>query len=148
MYKHIMLPLEGDELSAKAISECFVFAKEIGAKVTVLHVVPHSNLHAPVGFTQELMNGLRRQREAEGVRHGEQMLSALEASADCAGVDYDNLVVVGDSPYEEILDKAEAHDCDLIMMASHGRSGLDGMLFGSETARVIRNSKIPVLVVR
>ncbi|HEX6005083.1 MAG TPA: universal stress protein, partial [Burkholderiales bacterium] len=124
MYKHIMLPLEGDALSAKAINECFALAKQIGAKVTVLHVVPHSNLHAPVGFTHELISGLRRQREADGVRHGEQMLSALEANADCAGVEYDNLVVVGDSPYEEILDKAAEHDCDLIMMASHGRSGL------------------------
>ena len=61
---------------------------------------------------------------------------------------FDNVVVVGDNPYEQIIDKAEENDCDLIMMASHARRGLDAMIFGSETVRVLKHTKIPVLVVR
>ena len=76
-----------------------------------------------------------------------QMLSEVTASARTAGVDCDDIVVVGDSPYEEIIDNAEKNHCDLIMMASHARRGLDGMMFGSETVRVLKHTKIPVLVV-
>ena len=148
MYKHIMLPVEGDELSTKAVNECFTLAKSIGAKVTVLHVVPHANMHVPVGFTSEIVENLKRQREEEEIRNGQKMLSEVEASAKTAGVECDNIVVVGDNPCEEIIDNAEKNDCDLIMMASHARRGLDAMLFGSDTARVLRNTKIPVLVVR
>lgn len=148
MYKHIMLPIEGDALSVKAVTECFSLAKSMGAKVTVLHVVPHANMHVPVGFTSDIVENLKKQREAEGIRNGQKMLSEVEANAKTAGVECDNIVVVGDSPYEEIVDNAEKNDCDLIMMASHARRGLDAMLFGSETVRVLKHTKIPVLVVR
>lgn len=148
MYKHIMLPVEGDELSTRAVNECFTFAKAIGAKVTVLHVVPHVNMHVPVGFTSDLVNDLKKQREEEEVKNGRAMLSEVESSAKSSGVEYENIVVVGDNPYEEIIDSAEKNDCDLIMMASHARRGLDAMIFGSETVRVLKHTKIPVLVVR
>jgi nucleotide-binding universal stress UspA family protein len=148
MYKHIMLPIEGDELSTKAVNECFSFAKSIGAKVTVLHVVPHANMHVPTGFTSHIVNNLKKQREEEEVENGRKMLLQVEAGAERAGVKCDNIVVVGDSPYEEIIHSAEENDCDLIMMASHARRGLDAMLIGSETARVLKHTKIPVLVVR
>lgn len=148
MYKHIMLPVEGDELSSKAVKECFTLAKAIGAKVTVLHVVPHVNMHVPVGFTSEIVENLQKQREDEEVKEGQKMLAEVEQNAKATGVEFDNIVVVGDNPYEEIIDNAEKQDCDLIMMASHARRGLDAMLFGSETVRVLRHTKIPVLVVR
>ena len=66
MYKHIMLPVEGNEaLSAKAVNECLALAKSVGAKVTVLHVVPHANIHVPVGFTSDMVDQIRRQHEEE-----------------------------------------------------------------------------------
>lgn len=149
MYKHIMLPVEGNEdLSAKAVNECLTLAKSVGARVTVLHVVPHANIHVPVGFTSDVVNQIRKQHEDEEVSKSRQMLSEVTASARTAGVDCDDIVVVGDSPYEEIIDSAEKNHCDLIMMASHARRGLDGMMFGSETVRVLKHTKIPVLVVR
>jgi nucleotide-binding universal stress UspA family protein len=148
MYKHIMLPIEGDELSVKAVNECLAFAKAIGARVTVLHVVPHANVHVPSGFTSDLVKDIEKQHEEESVRSGRKMLTDLEANARSSGVECENLVVVGDSPYEEIIDSAEKNDCDLIMMASHARRGLDAMLLGSETVRVLKHTKIPVLVVR
>lgn len=148
MFKHIMLPVEGDALSAKAVNECFSLARSIGAKVTVLHVVPHVNMRVPVGFTSDIVGNLRKQHEDEEVKNAEKMLSEVEASAKASGVEFDNIVVVGDNPYEEIIDNAEKKHCDLIMMASHARRGLDAMIFGSETVRVLRHTKIPVLVVR
>jgi nucleotide-binding universal stress UspA family protein len=57
-------------------------------------------------------------------------------------------VVTGDLPYEEIINAARKRKCDLIMMASHGRRGMAGLLLGSETSKVLTHSKIPVLVVR
>jgi nucleotide-binding universal stress UspA family protein len=148
MYKHIMLPIEGDEqLSSNAVNECFSLAKSIGAKVTVMHVVPHTSINVPVGFTRDIVKNLKRQHEDEDVKTSEAMLSEIEEKARCAGVECDKVVVVGDNPYEEIVDNALKQDCDLIMMASHARRGLDAMLFGSETARVIRHTKLPVLVV-
>jgi nucleotide-binding universal stress UspA family protein len=149
MYKHIMLPVEGDEeLSAKAVNECFLFAKSVGAKVTLLHVVPHANISVPVGFTSGIVSQIRKQHEDEDVSKGRKMLLDVVAGARTAGVDCDDMVVVGDSPYEEIIDSAEKNHCDLIMMASHARRGLDAMMFGSETVRVLKHTKIPVLVVR
>lgn len=148
MYKHIMLPVDGAELSVKAVDECFAFARSIGAKVTAIHVVPHVNLHVPVGFTSDLVKDLEQQREEEYVKSGQKMLTDLEAGARSNGVECENLVVVGDNPYEEIIDNAEKRDCDLIMMASHGRRGLDAVLLGSETVKVLTHTKIPVLVVR
>ena len=149
MYKHIMLPVEGNEaLSEKAVNECLALAKSVGAKVTVLHVVPHSSIHVPVGFTADLVDQIRKQREEEEVIKSRQMLSGMTAHARTEGVDCDDIVVVGDSPYEEIVESAEKNHCDLIMMASHARRGLNAMTFGSETVRVLKHTKIPVLVVR
>ncbi len=76
------------------------------------------------------------------------MLAELEARAKADGVECDSVVVAADNPYEEIVKNAEAHGCDLIMMASHGRRGLDAVVLGSETTKVLTHTKIPVLVVR
>ena len=72
--------------------------------------------------------------------------SELSRKAD--GVECDSKVVFGDNPYEEIIENAEKSKCDLIMMASHGRRGVDAVLLGSETVKVLTHAKIPVLVVR
>lgn len=148
MYKHIMLPVDGTELSQKAVNECLALAKSIGAKVTAIHVVPHFHVHVPVGFNSELIGQLEQQREEESRKIGRKMLADLEASARSNGVECENVVVVGDSPYEEIIDHAGKRGCDLIMMASHGRRGLDAVLLGSETVKVLTHTKVPVLVVR
>jgi nucleotide-binding universal stress UspA family protein len=68
--------------------------------------------------------------------------------AAAAGVKYECVAIMGDVPYETIIETAKKRKCDLIMMASHGRRGLSGLLLGSETSKVLTHSKIPVLVVR
>lgn len=148
MYKHIMLPVDGSKLSLRAVDECLVFAKSIGAKVTVLNVVPHFNMRVTVGFSSDVVKTLEKTREAEYKKAGERMIAELRAQAKAAGVACEGLVVIGDSPYEEIIAHAEKRGCDLIMMASHGRRGLDAVLIGSETVKVLTHTRIPVLVVR
>ena len=59
-----------------------------------------------------------------------------------------SVVVSSDLPYQQIIEVARKRKCDVVVMASHGRSGLTGLLLGSETVKVLTHSKIPVLVVR
>jgi nucleotide-binding universal stress UspA family protein len=72
----------------------------------------------------------------------------VRAQAAAGGVECETVSAAGDSPYQAILKQATKSGCDLIMMASHGRRGMSGVLLGSETAKVLAHSKIPVLVVR
>jgi len=148
-YKHIMLPIDGSDPSRKAEKECIAFAKSIGAKVTAIHVVSHFHLHfQPWATPKSVHTKIEKEHEEEAKEIAQKVVSAIVARAKEKGVQCDGLVVVGDHPYEEIISSAENRKCDLIMMASHGRRGLDAVLLGSETVKVLTHSKIPVLVVR
>jgi nucleotide-binding universal stress UspA family protein len=148
MYKHILLPVDGSELSLKAVDAGFAFAKSIGAKVTLFHVVPHFSMRVPPAYMSDFVRKLEKEREEEYRKAGEKMLEDLRSRAVAQGIECEGVAVVGDSPYEEIIENAEKRGCDLIVMASHGRRGLDAVLLGSETVKVLTHSKIPVLVVR
>lgn len=148
-YKHIMLPVDDSELSRKAEKECIAFAKSIRAKVTAIHVVSHFHLHfQPWATPKSVHTKIEKDHEEEATEIAQKMISALTKRAKADGVECDGLVVVGDHPYEEIINNAENRKCDLIMMASHGRRGLDAVLLGSETVKVLTHTRIPVLVVR
>ncbi len=148
-YRHIMLAVDGSEPSRKAEKECIAFAKSVGAKVTAIHVVSHFHLHfQPWATPKEMHAKIEKEHEEEATENARKMISELETRAKAGGVKCEGLVVVGDHPYEEIINNAEKRKCDLIMMASHGRRGIDALLLGSETAKVLTHSKIPVLVVR
>ena len=149
MYKHIMLPVDGSELSLKAEKECMAFAKSIGAKVTAIHVVLHFHLHVAAWATPKAMiTTIEKEHEKETENIAHKMLAEVERRAKAAGVECDSKLVFGDNPYEEIIENSGKSKCDLIMMASHGRKGVDAVLLGSETTRVLTHAKIPVLVVR
>jgi nucleotide-binding universal stress UspA family protein len=148
-YKHIMLAVDGSEASRRAEQECFAFAKSSGAKVTAIHVVSRFHLHyQPWATPKEMHTKIEKEHEEEARGIAQKMIAQLEARAQALGVKCGGLVAVGDRPYEEIISGAEKLGCDLIMMASHGRMGLDAMLIGSETTKVLTHTKIPVLVVR
>ena len=148
MHKHIMLPIDGSELSLKAVDEGIGMAKALGSRLTLITVV--SPYHS--GVTSRLTTGLAH--EIESGRDNEHMKEAKELHAHVAaritseGVPCESVVVMGNNPYAQIIENAQARNCDLIVMASHGRRGLDALLLGSETVKVLTHSKIPVLVVR
>jgi nucleotide-binding universal stress UspA family protein len=149
MYKHIMLPVDGSDLSLKAEKECIAFAKSIGAKVTVIHVLPHFNLHVSAySAPKAMITKIEDEHDEETKQVVQTMLAEVEKRIKADGIKCDSLLVVADNPYEAIIEKAGASGCDLIMMASHGRKGVNAVLLGSETVKVLTHTKIPVLVVR
>ena len=140
MYKNILLPTDGSELSEMAIRSGVQLAKSLNAKVTGLYVIVESQVAAGIG----------KSMRDEGARTetAKAYLDLINREAKKHGVAHESFYVIGTSPYEEIIRAAGSKDCDLIFMASHGRRGITGMLLGSETMHVLTHCKIPVLVYR
>jgi len=148
MFNHILLPTDGSKLSDIAVKEGIAFAKDIDAKVTAIHVVPEFQMVADEGFVAPMSAQFKQRFEKESRERAQKVLDKVEKLAKTAGVPYGGVVVNSDFPYQMIIYTAQKRKCDLIMMASHGRRGLSGLLIGSETAKVLTHSKVPVLVVR
>jgi nucleotide-binding universal stress UspA family protein len=148
MFKHIMLPTDGSELSNAAVQEGIRFAKSIGAKVTGICVVPSQHPFFYEGMSPEVYLELQSKQRKELREVGEAFLSIIEKDASEAGISCNVFVETSDHPHEAIVQAAERMGCDLIMMASHGRRGVKAILLGSETQKVLTHSKIPVLVYR
>jgi nucleotide-binding universal stress UspA family protein len=145
MFKHLLIPTDGSELSHVAVSRGVQFAKEIGARITGLtvsppyHYLPHSGT--------EFADSPQRYNEAMQ-RQSQSYLDTIQELATSQGVPCQLVDQVSEHPYEEIVRTAEARGCDAIFMSSHGRRGIRAMLMGSETHKVLTHSKIPVVVWR
>ena len=135
MYIHILLPTDGSKLATKAVRQGIALAKSTGAKTTVLNVMPEFQMIVDEGYEQT-------------AKQAKTIVDTVASEARSAGVKCAMLVDKGDHPYEAILRHAKKAKCDLIVMGSHGRTGLASILLGSETSKVLTHSKIPVLVVR
>ncbi|HSW51314.1 MAG TPA: universal stress protein [Bryobacteraceae bacterium] len=145
MFKHILLPTDGSPLSDIAIEKGIQLARSLHAKVTGLCVVPKIY---PSYYDGEIPGGITEQAEEQLRTDAKVHLAALTRVARAAGVECEVVVETSDQPFEAILMTAEEKGCDLIMMASHGRRGVAGILLGSETQKVLTHCKIPVLVFR
>jgi len=147
MFKNILIPTDGSKLSAKAVKSGVAFAKSIKAAVTGCYVVEPFQ---PYYFGDYIPPDMPtpKEFEAHAREAGEHYLEKIATAARAAGLKYHGSVVMADTPYAGIIDAARKGKCDLIFMASHGRSGLSGILLGSETHKVLTHSKIPVLVYR
>jgi len=145
MYKHILIPTDGSDLSWIAVRRGVAFAKSIDARVTVVTVTaPFRTVTIDPAMVANTPEQYRKDSEAAAARY----LAAATEAAKQAGVACEGVHVVGDHPYQAIIDTAHAKGCDLIFMASHGRSGISAVLLGSETTKVLTHSKTPVLVYR
>jgi len=147
MFKHILLPTDGSKLSSKSVERGIEFAKKIKARVTAVHVVPEFTLMVDEGITM-LSPALKKRFEDEGKARAAKMLAEIARKARSRKVRCAIVCVSSDLPYQQIIATARKKKCDLIMMASHGRRGLSSLLLGSETAKVLLHTKVPVLVVR
>ena len=145
MFKHILLPTDGSELSEAAIQKGIQFAKSINAKVTGFHVILPFHVFT---LQTEMLEDTKEQYERQSKVQAEQFLGVIKKAAEKASVSCDTDYVTSNHPYEMIIQAAEKKGCDLIMMASHGRRGVQGLLIGSETHKVLTHTKIPVLVFR
>jgi nucleotide-binding universal stress UspA family protein len=148
MFKHILLPTDGSKLSDRATQRGIELAEAVGARVTSVHVIPEFRIMADESFVLPNTVDIKRRYETESKARAQKLLDKIGERARAAGVKYEGVAVTGDVPYEQIIEAAKKRKCDLILMASHGRRGLSGLLLGSETSKVLTHSKIPVLVVR
>jgi nucleotide-binding universal stress UspA family protein len=146
-YQHILVPSDGTQLSAHALLQAIALAKALGATLTLLHVQPP--LPVPlVGMGDMLDPATVESLSRTAARESERIVMEAQAAAADGGLTIQTEVVKQDLPYRAIVDAAKRHRCDLIVMASHGRKGLAGLLLGSETQRVLLHAPMPVLVVR
>ena len=145
MYKHILAPTDGTDLSMKAIRNVLDLAKETGARVTVLRVSGKPAHLVLFGIDVTELSEETRGRILEDVR---QHFAWVQSEAAARGVICETLRVESDHPWEGILETAATVGADLIAMASHGRSGINAKLLGSETQKVLTHSPLPVLVLR
>jgi nucleotide-binding universal stress UspA family protein len=145
MFKQILLPTDGSELSERAVLAGISFAKELGGEVVGLTVRPEFHTFT---YKTEMLEETEDEYLTGAERQAEKTLSFVSDAARSAGVPCQVVSVVSDDPYEAILQTAKERNCDLIIMASHGRRGFKGLLLGSETQKVLIHSDIPVLVYR
>jgi len=140
MYTHILIPTDGSELAGKGVQHGVALAKLIGAKITILTVLPPDMITADREVDEI--------RKASKQKHAEEVLGAVATQTQTAGVACETIQVEHEHPYQAIIDTADSKGCDLIVMASHGRRGISAIVIGSETVKVLTHCKIPVLVYR
>ena len=149
MYKHILVPTDGSPLSLKAVKAASDLAKTLKARVTALHVTPlfrppmmeeaaaaYTNVYSEAAFRESTQKSSAK------------VLAKAKTAFEANRIECDTTSVEGETPWESIIATANGRKCDLIVMASHGRRGLAGVLLGSETTKVLTHSKTPVLVCR
>ena len=148
MYTHILVPTDGSPLSMKAARTATALAATLQARITALYVV--EPLSPPSGEAAIVLGNpeLRASYDKAIADHAASSLREVEATAERANVKCERLSVKDPHPWGGIVRAAQERHCDLIVMASHGRRGLEGLLLGSETQKVLTHSKTPVLVCR
>ncbi|WP_323002945.1 universal stress protein [Denitromonas sp.] len=147
MFKHLLVPTDGSDLSEATVNRAISFAKEAGARITFFYAQP--DFPMPIYGEGALIDPTTPEQFAKGAQEeADKILASARTKSEAVGVPCDTDTAVNEVPYEAIIDAAERHGCDLIFMASHGRRGLASLLLGSETQKVLTHTKVPVLVYR
>jgi nucleotide-binding universal stress UspA family protein len=141
----MLLATDGSELSRIAIQKGVQLAKAVQARVTGIYATPEVRYYT---YETEIPAEVKEKTARQFKEASENYLGVIAMAAKEAGVVCDTVSETSDQPHEAIIAAAEARKCDLIVMASHGRRGVKGLLLGSETQKVLTHSKIPVLVIR
>jgi len=140
-YRNIVVATDGSENSDRAVSYGIEIAKMSGATVHAIYVVDTSSFSSiPMDAGWEAMYEILK-------KEGNKAVSYVKETGEAAGVEVKEIIEEG-HPSNEIIDFAENNNVDLIVMGTHGKSGIDRFLLGSVAEKVVRNSKIPVMVVR
>jgi len=147
MYQHILIATDGSELSEKAVESGLALARLSGAKVTTLKVVPrYPRSYFDGGVVVEPAEIQRVEQQWSDA--AQDLLNKVKERGRESGVTVETVVAHSDLIAESVISTARERECDLIVMASHGRNGLKRLLLGSETQHVLTHSHTPVLVLR
>ncbi|MGO9379756.1 MAG: universal stress protein [Dissulfurispiraceae bacterium] len=141
--KNILFPTDFSEEAAHALSYAVDLAKTYGAKLYILHVIHDIDISSSMHIPHRSVDMMYSELEPSAKKALDKLCVSFQE--DCKGIESS---VLRGIPYEEILKFAPEKKIDLIVMATHGRKGLDRVLFGSTTERVVRNSSCPVLTIR
>ena len=147
MYQRILLATDGSELSQKAAASAIELAALCGAELVAMTVVPRypqSYFEGSVVLPVEEMMEVEKQWENQG----QALVDAVKKAATDKGVTALSITLKSDVVSDALISAAIKHQCDLIVMASHGRKGIQRLLVGSETQHVLTHTTIPVLVIR
>lgn len=145
MYRNVLIATDGSELAQKAVEHGVAMAKALNAKVTAVTVSEPFN---PLAVGPRMVTDTREQYEQQVADCAGKYLAAAKQAASAANVGCETVHVEYPHPYQGIIAAATKNDCDLIVMASHGRHGISAVVLGSETLKVLTHSAIPVLVIR
>lgn len=147
MFKLILVPTDGTTQSNRAVKTAATLAADLGAPLLLFHASrTYQSLYFPDGAGMTWPPKERYTKEAAAA--ADKVLTSASALARKLGVKATTAHSYSDSPAGAILATAKKFKADLIVMASHGRKGLDKLLLGSETQRVLARTQLPVLVVR
>ena len=145
MFKKILLPTDGSALSDKATATAIQFAQLNGAQLVAISVI-HPFPFSPMADGGAVLDAKTFEREMENTaRHH---IDKAAAAAHAEAIPFEGVITMSPSPYEEIVEAAKKFECDIIMMASHGRRGLNRLFLGSETQKVLAHTTLPVMVLR
>jgi nucleotide-binding universal stress UspA family protein len=147
MFKRILVATDGSELSAKAVEKSIALASALGAELLALKVV-HLQVEGHWDGALIHERTAHAKLEAQQSETAQAVVAAVKESAQGAGIKVTPLTAKASSVADAIIETAQKNDCDLIVMASHGRRGLARVLLGSETQHVLTHTRIPVLVIR
>ena len=145
MYKRILVPVDGSDLSDRAIHASVDLARQLGASITGFVAEPllpvASGLRAPSMLQQEM-----DEHAVTTAAHARDVLERFAVCAREAGVPFDGYYDHVPRIDRAIVAAAEARGCDMILMVTHGRGAFGEFLFGSQTKAVLAGSKLPLLV--
>ncbi|HUV05694.1 MAG TPA: universal stress protein [Armatimonadota bacterium] len=145
MYKNIVLALDGSPLAEAAIPHARALAKAFGARVTLLSVVEPVGIYSQPGVVGPVVSvAMNMEEEMENVR---QYLETIADQFKAEGIDVKKVVREGNAA-SRICDYAHESGADLIVMSTHGRSGIQRWVYGSVADKVLRGAKVPILLVR
>lgn len=145
MYRHLLVPIDGTDLSTEICSNAVEFARTLGARITFFHAQP--DYAAALDGEAEIVRLTSPEKFAYAFEgRVRELLAQAEAAARAFGVPCGSSTAVSNSPSRAIIAAAREADCDLIYMASHGRRSSIGMMLGSQTLKVLVNAGMPVLV--
>jgi nucleotide-binding universal stress UspA family protein len=144
MFKHILVPIDGSATSQLAVDKTISLAKAFGSKVTAIFVIdpyPFTGVGTDFAYGQvEYLSAASAEANAA--------IKSAKAVFKAAEVDVETAVVESNNTWRGIVQKAESSQADLIVIGSHGRSGLEKLVLGSVTQAVLSHTHLPVLVIR
>jgi nucleotide-binding universal stress UspA family protein len=147
MYRHILVPTDGSLVSVRAEKAAVAMAKKFRARITVAHVIAPWSRHLPAEIRGQGTEPLSKEEYEQLARkRGESAARRVLARARRARVKAERVLDTDDSPADALVRIARNRDCDLIVMASNSRVGIERIFVGSVASEVLNGTRTPVLI--